>query len=61
MNEEIFDSPESPLTWHFPSASAKGELGLLGMGDVRLPNTKVRRLIPAIDKIIEACIRDKTR
>jgi hypothetical protein len=35
--DNIFGSPESPLTWHFPSAAAKGESGLLVMGDVRVP------------------------
>jgi hypothetical protein len=60
-NEDIFGSPESPSTWHFLSAEPKGVLGLLFMGDGHLPNTKVHRLIPKIDNIIDACIRDKTR
>jgi hypothetical protein len=31
------------------------------MGNMWLPNTKVCRLTPAIHKIVEVCITDKTR
>jgi hypothetical protein len=61
VNEEIFGTSESLSSWYFQSAEADGESTLLVMGDVRLPNTKVRRLIPNINKIIDDCIKDKMR
>jgi hypothetical protein len=61
VNEEIFGTKDSPSSWHFPSAEADGESTLLVMGDVRLTNTKVRCLIPNINKHIDVCIKHKQR
>jgi hypothetical protein len=61
VNEEIFGTKESPSSWHLSSAKANGESTLLVMGDVRLPNTKVRCLITNINKMIDVCIKDKQR
>jgi hypothetical protein len=61
VNKKIFGTKESPSSWHFPSAEADGESALLVMGDIRLQNTKVRRLIPNINKISDVCIKYKQR
>jgi hypothetical protein len=57
VNEDFLGTKESPSSLHFPSADADRESTLLVMVDVHLPNTKVRCLIPNINKIIDVCIK----
>jgi hypothetical protein len=61
VNEENFCTAISPSLWYFPRNVSEGESDLLVMGDVRLPNSKVRCMMASINAVIGATITDRPR
>jgi hypothetical protein len=47
MNTSVFRTDYSPSMWYFPRALPECEGQLYVIGDIRLPNTKVRKSCPA--------------
>jgi hypothetical protein len=61
MNTCVFGMDDSPSMWYFPRALLGGEGQLYVTGDIRLPSTKVRKVMSCMNMIIGVWIEGWTR